>query len=170
MLALVVLKVPGWPLEIKQDFSCWKLTLVGEEETTIGRKKIGRGGGRNKSERCVRAQPFSISSHLWRRWCVLGVVEHIEQQLRSLTPANGRCATSYSNVPLMNQTLSSRNFIVRTWWWIVTTDLINRMVRSPAACLLPVLLRVTSKLFVDRPHNADRNASASSVVLLLSVD
>ena len=39
------------------------------------------------------------------------------------------------------------------------------MVRNPAAYLLPVPVRVTSELYLDRPNNSDCYASASPVVL-----
>ena len=76
----------------------------------VGKKGTRRG--RNKSERCVRAQPSSINSDLPRRRYVLPVVVLIGQQQRSLTLARGSLATCHINDPMVDQNLSSSNFLV----------------------------------------------------------
>ena len=62
-------RLPCWCLDSVGDAWCWKVPLVG---------KTGKIRGRNKSERCARAQPSSIdSSHDYVAWILRVVVRSV---------------------------------------------------------------------------------------------
>ena len=138
---------------------------------------------RNKSERCVRAQPSSMNSHLPQRVVIL-----IGQQQRSLMIVRGPTTTflhacawklryvlypSPNDEPkhclvdsllhdtyvILNSNYRHNVVVVRLYYWNVIPPHISYQYSYF------VLVFIASKPYVDRPHNADCYTYASPVVL-----
>ena len=129
-----------------------KKPLVGKK----GRRKVGETTGRTEewgeSERCARAWLFSINSHVrlntrrcvyhtrslyWATyrsvpWCL-----HVDQQQRSLMLARGSLAinTCYIIVPMVDQNLSSSNFLV--WYVLLTSKYSVLAIGPPYGYVIP---------------------------------
>ena len=80
--------------------------------------------------------------------------------------ARGSLATYHINVPMVDQNLSSSNFLVlyvraAQYQLLCLGHWTALLIRNPAAYLLSVLVYIASKQYVDRLHNGDCYAHAS---------